>query len=102
VGYCELANCFVVSTTGQSSGYPFYGPTIIDNPVVVDIDWDGVADYIRTGSPGIVVLSPQVPYSWTGTTRIWSQSGYSPENIDEQGFPLLPIASSTFRANRLM
>jgi len=91
--------------------HPRPSGTLIEYPVVADVDNDGSADILivannypeGTMSPSVIMLS-DAKGRWVPTRRIWNQHAYHVTNVREDGtIPAKPDASwkklNTFRAN---
>ena len=74
--------------TGQVlSQYPISSGTILENPVVADVDLDGHAEIVvpgHGGTPGIFVLEDPRDL-WVEARSLWNQHTYHVTNISEDG-----------------
>lgn len=110
--YADEENLFVFDTdTGDVViQQPRCSPTLLEYPVVADVDNDGSAEVLIVSSDcgGNQIPALQVYRDaedrWVGSRRIWNQHAYSVTNILEDGsLPIDPINSweyfNTFRTN---
>lgn len=76
--------------------------TLLEYPVVVDVDQDGAAeivvasnDYSITGSHGITVIGDSAG-TWAPARPVWNQHAYHITNVDDDnGVPVQPVDSWT-------
>ncbi len=90
--------------------YAIGSGTILEIPVVADVDNDGNAEIVVIGNstgvngrPGIFVFG-DANDTWVNTRKIWNQHAYSITNVNEDGtIPINPepswLAHNTFRCN---
>lgn len=107
--YADERALFVFDATGQVvMRLPRYSPTVIEYPVVADVDNDGSAELVLVSHADGNVPSVQVIRDkqdrWVSTRRIWNQHTYHVTNVREDGtIPTIEKKSwqrlNTFRTN---
>jgi len=70
--------------------------TLTENPVIADIDLDGMADILVVGNDGLNILKSQD--AWMGSKSFWNQHGFNDLNHDDQYYPQVTNVSSSFRS----
>jgi hypothetical protein len=85
---------------------PRSSPTIVEYPVVADIDNDGSAEILVTSTSGQPALQAirDVDDRWIQARRIWNQHAYYVTNVREDGtIPQVPVNNwetlNTYRTN---
>jgi hypothetical protein len=112
VVYADEGNVYIWDGTNGGEKYRAErgSRTIVDNPVIADVDNDGHADIILSmespiagGRHGLIVYS-NLKNNWVATRRVWNQHAYHISNISESGIvPALEIPNwqteNVYRSN---
>jgi len=93
VVYADEGSVYIWDGLDGSLKYeaPRNSRTIVDNPVIVDVDNDGHADILLAmesagglGMNGLIAYG-NIKNNWVATRRVWNQHGYHVSNISESG-----------------
>jgi hypothetical protein len=87
--YTDEIQLYVFDQNGQSLlNVPRYSPTLIEYPIVSDVDNDGSAEIVVPSyagdAPAIQVIR-DVEDRWIQARRIWNQHTYHVTNVREDG-----------------
>lgn len=82
-----------------------YSGTHVEYPVVLDLDGDGHAEILvsgstyypnRNGTMRLMVYGSITPNTWSPTRQVWNQHGYTPLTINEDlSVPAHPLSPTT-------
>ena len=96
--YQCLQSCYVIAETWTIQ-IPATSDTGNENPVIADINLDGVADFITLGDYFQVFNSDA---TWAGADTFWNVHGYNSLNADQSRNPLVTNVTKTYRSTPVM
>jgi uncharacterized repeat protein (TIGR02543 family) len=101
--YRDKTHLRIINRQGNNvTSIPCYSETHTEYPIVVDLDKDGHADILVSGSSTYMGNSPygtyifrfssKTPGQWAPTRSVWNQHGYNTTNInDDLSVPRYPM-----------
>jgi len=98
--HCGAEYCTVFSSDGWSITVPKLSDTGSEYSVVVDVDNDGMVDWLTVGR-GLTVFSTND--SWPNTIATWTMHGHNGYDLNgTNSFPQVTRPSNMFRSNPAM
>jgi len=95
--HCGTKFCTIFSSNRWNVTFPKRSATGSENSIVVDVDNDGMVDWLAVGR-GLSVLSTND--SWPNTISTWTTHGHNGYDLTPIGsFPQVVHASNMFRSN---
>ncbi|MBO6050725.1 MAG: VCBS repeat-containing protein, partial [Bacteroidales bacterium] len=92
---CDQSTVRIVNGSGRShvtqndtipvyvmGSFPFSETTIMQYPIIVDVDADGNAEIVSVGSDKLNILESSGP-SWAPARKVWNQYMYNVTNVNE-------------------